>query len=109
VIVTDEAIRQWCRTCGQPCAHQGRCRRPRSGDTWHLDEVFLTIHGERHDWGRAVEQDGPILDILIQLQRRRDQAVAKHFFQQLLQGFTHVPRVIVTKQLKREGAAQRGS
>src|SRR5262245_55779311 len=45
VIVTYEAIRQWCRKFGQEYANQLRRRRPRPGDKWHLDEVFLTING----------------------------------------------------------------
>jgi putative transposase len=48
VLVTYEAIRQWCRKFGQSSANQLRRRRPRPGDTWHLDEVFLTINKERH-------------------------------------------------------------
>jgi putative transposase len=48
VILTDEAVRYWCRKFGQTYANQCRHRRPGPGDTWHLDEVFLTIHGERH-------------------------------------------------------------
>jgi putative transposase len=46
VIVSDEAIRQWWRTFGQDYANQWQRRRPKPGDKWHLDEVFLTIHGE---------------------------------------------------------------
>src|SRR6478672_1294469 len=57
VVVTYEAMRKWCRTCGQPYAHQLRRRRPRPGDKWHLDERFLTIKGEHHSLWRAVDQD----------------------------------------------------
>ena len=46
IIVTYEAIRKWCRKFGQAYANQLRRRRPRPGDKWHLDEVFLTINGE---------------------------------------------------------------
>src|SRR5262245_14046315 len=46
ITVTYEAIRKWCRTFGQRYANQLRCHRPRLGDTWHLNGVFLTIHGE---------------------------------------------------------------
>jgi putative transposase len=46
--VSHEAIRKWCGKFGQAYANQLRCRRPRPGDKWHLDEVFLTIHGKRH-------------------------------------------------------------
>ena len=48
VIVTYEAIRQWCRKFGQQYANQLRRRRPRPGDKWQMDEVFLTIQSERH-------------------------------------------------------------
>jgi hypothetical protein len=48
VIVSYEAIRKWCHKFGHQYANQLRRRRPRPGDKWHLDEVFLTIHGERH-------------------------------------------------------------
>jgi putative transposase len=46
--VTYEAIRQWCLKFRQDYANRLRRRRPRPGDKWHLDEVFLTINGERH-------------------------------------------------------------
>jgi len=52
---------------GHAYANQLRRRRPKPGDTWHLDEVFLTINKERHDLWRAVDQDGNILDILVQV------------------------------------------
>ena len=57
-------------------------------------QVFLTIHGEQHGLWRAVDQEGNILDILVQ--RRRDKTAAKKFFRQLLKGLTYVPRVIIT-------------
>jgi putative transposase len=105
VIVTYEAIRKWCRKFGQPHANQLRRRRPRPGDKWHMDEVCLTIKGERHYLWRAVDQEGNVLDILVQ--RRRDKQAAKKFFRKLLKGLTYVPRVIVTDKLKSYGAAKR--
>jgi putative transposase len=105
VIVTYEAIRKCCRKFGQQYANQLRRRRPRPGDKWHLDEVFLTIRGERHSLWRAVDQDGQALDILVQ--RRRDKAAAKRFFRRLLKGCQYVPRVTVTDRLKSYGAAKR--
>jgi hypothetical protein len=47
VILSYEAVRDWCRKFGQAYANQLRRRRSRPGDTWHLDEVFLTINGQR--------------------------------------------------------------
>jgi putative transposase len=70
IMVTYEAIRRWCLKFGQAYANQLRRRRPRPGDKWHLDEVFLTIHGERHYLWRAVDQDGHVLDILVQSRRK---------------------------------------
>jgi transposase-like protein len=71
VIVSYEAIRKWCRKFGQQYANQLRRRRPGLGDKWHCDGVFLTIHGERHYLWRAVDQDGHVLDILVQRRRER--------------------------------------
>jgi putative transposase len=103
--VTYEAIRKWCRTFGQPYANQWRRRRPRPGDTWHLDEVFLTINGQRRYLWRAVDQDGHGLDILVP--RRRDTHAAETCFRKLLKGWAYVPRVMITDQLKSYGAAKR--
>src|SRR5215468_11021838 len=104
VSVTYEAIRKWCRKFGQPYANQLRRRRPQPGEKWHMDEVFLTIKGKHHYLWRAVDQDGNVLDILVQ--RRRDKQAAKKFFRKLLKGLTYVPRVIVTDKLKSYGAAK---
>ena len=105
VVVTYEAIREWCRKFGQQYANQLRLRRPRLGDKWHMDEVFLTIKGKRHYLWRAVDQNGNVLDILVQ--RRRDKQAAMKFFRKLLKGLRYVPRVIITDKLKSYGAAKR--
>src|SRR5437899_11474752 len=85
-------------------ANQLRRRRPRPGDKWYLYGVFLTIKGEHHYLWRAVDQEGNVLDILVQ--RRRDKRAAKKFFRKLLKGLTYVPRVIVTDKLKSYRAAK---
>jgi putative transposase len=105
VVVTYEAIRKWCRKFGQQYANEVRRRRPRPGDKWQMDEVFLTIKGERQYLWRAVDQEGTVLDILVQ--RRRDKKAAKKFFRKLLKGLTYVPRVIITDKLQSYGAAKR--
>jgi putative transposase len=48
VVVSYETIRAWCRTFGQTYANGLRRRRPRPGDKWHLDEVFIKIGGKTH-------------------------------------------------------------
>jgi putative transposase len=103
--VTHEAIRKWCRKFGQAYANQLKRRRAQPGDKWHLDEVFLTINGQRHYLWRAVDQDDNVLDILVQ--SRRNKKAAKKFFRKLLKGLQYVPRVIITDKLKSYGAAKR--
>ena len=61
-----------------------RGRRPRRGDTWHLDEVYIRIDGVLHYLWRAVDQHGVVLDILVQ--DRRNATAAKRFFKRLLAG-----------------------
>jgi putative transposase len=103
--VTYEAIRQWYRKCGPDDATQLRRQRPRTGNNWHRDEVFLPINGTRHDWWRAVDQADTGLDILGQ--SRRNQTAATKLCRQLLQGVPYVPRVVITDQFKSDGAATR--
>ena len=67
--------------------------------------MFITISKERHSLWRAVDQEGNVLDILVQ--RRRNKAAAKKFFRKLLKGLTYVPRVIITDKRKSYGAAKR--
>ncbi len=105
IVVTYETIRQWCRKFGQSYANELRRRRARPGDTWHLDEVFLKINGKTHYLWRAVDQDGNVLDILVQ--SRRNKQAAKKFFRKLLKGCTYVPRVLITDKLASYGAAKR--
>jgi putative transposase len=58
VLLTYEAVRYWCRKIRQAYANALRRQRARLGDKWLPEEVFSTIHGERHSFGRAVDQDG---------------------------------------------------
>ncbi len=105
VLVTYETVRQWCQKFGQTYANQLRRRRPRPGDKWHLDEVFLKINGRTHYLWRAVDQEGNVLDILVQ--SRRNKAAAKKFFRKVLKGCEYVPRVLITDKLGSYGAAKR--
>ena len=70
-------------------------------------QVFIRIQGVQHYLWRAVDQDGVVLDILVQ--DRRDGEAAKRFFRHLLKGLQYVPRVIVTDKLRSYGVAQRRS
>ena len=75
VTVTYETIRQWCQRFGPVYARRLRRRRGRMGDTWHLVEVFVTIQGRQQYLWRAVDEDGDVLDILVQSHRNRRAAV----------------------------------
>ena len=103
--MSHEAVRYWGRKFGQSYANQLRRQRPRPGDTWHLDEAFLTINGARSYLWRAVDQDDTVLDILVQ--SRRNKQAAKKFFKKLLTGLHYVPRVIITDTRKSYAAAKR--
>src|SRR6202022_4371145 len=81
-----------------------RSRRGRLGDRWDLYEVFLPINGKLQYLWRAVDQDGEVLDILVQ--SRRNKQAAKKFFRKLLKGLQYVPRAIVTDQLRSYAAAK---
>jgi putative transposase len=105
VIVSYETIRAWCHKFGQTYANGLRRRRPRPGDKWYLDEVFIKIQGKSHYLWRAVDQDGNVLDILVT--SRRDAKAATRFFRKLLTGLRYVPRVLVTDKLASYGVAHR--
>jgi putative transposase len=104
VIVSYETIRRWCMKSGQQYANSLR-RQPRPGDKWHLDEVFIKINGEQKYLWRAVDQNGMVLDILVQ--NRRDKAAARRFFRRLVKRTRTVPRMVVTDKLRSYGAAHR--
>jgi putative transposase len=97
-------VREWCLKFGQTYANDLRRRSPRPGDGWHLDEVFLKINGRIHYLWRAVDQDGEVLDILVQ--SRRDKKAAKKFFRKLLKGLRYIPRVVITDKLESYSAAR---
>src|SRR3954471_1741825 len=69
-----------------------------------LDEVCLMIAGQKHWLWRAVDQDGVVLDVLVQ--RRRDKKAAKRLLRKLLKRQARVPRVMITDKLPSYGAAK---
>jgi putative transposase len=94
-----------CKKSGRSFASRLRRGRPRPGDKWHLDEVFVRIHGVQHYLWRGVDQHGVVLDILVP--ERRDAKAAKRFFGRRLKGLDYVPRVIVTDKLSSYRVAKR--
>lgn len=105
VDVSYESVRQWCRKFGSDYARRLKKRQGRLGDIWHLDELFVTIRGRRQYLWRAVDQDGDVIDILVQ--PRRDRKAASRFFRRLLTGQSREPFRLVTDRMRSYRAAHR--
>ncbi len=90
ITVTYETVRQWCQKFGPAYTRKLKKRQSRLGNTWHIDEMLVTIQGARHYLWRAVDQDDEVIDILVQ--RRRNQRTAERFFSRLLKGHGRKPR-----------------
>jgi putative transposase len=105
IFVTHESIRFWCNKFGPQYAHRLRRRHRGYGDTLFIDEVFVRIQGRQRYLWRAVDQDGEVVDVL--LQERRDATSAERFFRHLLTRLGHEPRAIVTDKLGSYAVAHR--
>ena len=103
--VSHETVRKWAMKFGQSFANQIRRRLPTPGDKWHLDEVAISIAGQKHWLWRAVDQHGVVLDILVQ--SRRNAKAAKRLLRKLLKKQGVAPRVMITDKLASYGAARR--
>jgi putative transposase len=103
--VSYEAVRLWCNKFGPLFSKRIKRRHPGFGDTFFIDEVFVTIARRRHYLWRAVDQDGDVVDVY--LQTRRDAAAAKRFFRRLLRSHGKSPWQIVTDKLGSYGVARR--
>jgi len=77
----------------------------RRGDKWHLDELVITVTGEKPWLWRAADQKGFVLDVLVQ--SRRDKTAAKRLLRKLLKKQGRVPRVLITDKLRCYAAAKR--
>ena len=87
ILVSHEAVRQWALKFGQAFANAIRRRLLQPGDKWHLDGV--AIGGKKHWLWRAVDQDGIVLDVLVQ--SRRHKAAAKRLLRKLLKRQRRAP------------------
>ena len=105
IVVSYETIRRWGRKFGPNYAKQLRRKKPSQKDIWHLDEVVISIDGRKHWLWRAVDQDGYVLDEIVQA--RRDTKAAKRLLVKLLKKQGLKPRRIVTDKLRSYSAAKR--
>jgi putative transposase len=105
VNVSHETVRRWFLKFGLSIAANIRRARPRPSDHWHLDEMVITIRGDRYWLWRAVDNEGEVLDFLIQ--RRRNAKVAMKLMIKLLKKYAFAPTRIVTDHLRSYPAALR--
>ena len=105
ITVTYETWQKWRQKFGPAYSRTLKKRQARLSDTGHIDEVFVTIQGERHYLYRVVDQDGDAIDILGQ--RRCNQLTAERFFSRLFKGQGGEPRWLVRDKLRSYDAAHR--
>jgi putative transposase len=104
ICVSYETVRRWAMKFGEAFSDQIRQRAPARGDKWHLDEVVISIAGEPYWLWRAVDQNGFVLDVLVQ--RRRDTHAARRLLTKLLKAAGSPPRVMITDKLRSHAAAR---
>jgi len=98
-----ETVRRWVLKFGLAIAANIRRSRPQPSDYWHLDEMVISIRGVRYWLWRAVDNEGEVLDFLVQ--RRRNARFAKKLMKKLLKKYGFAPTCIVTDRLRSYPAA----
>jgi transposase-like protein len=101
--VSYETVRRWVLKFGPLFARELRHRRPRPTARWHLDEMAVTIAGRQFWLWRAIDDEGEVLDLLVQ--RRRNKAAAVKLTRKLLKKQGFAPDMLVTDKLRSYGAA----
>jgi len=104
ILISYETIRRWAKKFGPDYARRLRRKRPSRHNVWHLDEVVLSIAGKKHWFWRAVDQDGYVLDEIVQT--RRDTKAAKRLLRRLLKKQGCPPRRLITDKLGSYSAAR---
>lgn len=100
-----ETIRRWVDKFGTTYAKRIKSRSERSSPVWHLDEVYTKINGKMVYLWRAVDDEGTVLDVVVQ--RRRNTKAALRLLSKLLKNQGIKPTRIVTDRLGSYGAALR--
>ena len=93
-----ESVRRWFVKFGPTIAANLRQPRPKPSDHWHLDEMVIRMRG-RHYWlWRAVDNEGEVLDFLVQ--SKRNAQAALRLLRKLLKRQGFAPSRIVTDKLR---------
>jgi len=103
--ISYETVRHWFLKVGTHIAANLRRTRPKPSDHWHLDEMVLVVRGCRYWLWRAVDNEGEVLDFLVQ--RKRDAKAAKKLMKKLLKKHGFAPSRIVTDKPRSYPAAFR--
>jgi putative transposase len=105
IVVSYETIRRWAIKFGADYAHRLKRKAPSRHDIWYLDEVVISINGEKRYLCRAVDQEGYVLDEIVQI--RRDTKAARRLLTRLLRKQGRPPKRIITDKLGSYAAARR--
>jgi putative transposase len=105
IVVSYETVRRWALKFDPDCARRLKRKTPSPRDIWHLDEFVITIAGKKHWLWRAIDQDGYVLDEIVQ--SRRDTKAAKPLLRRLLKKQGVAPRQMITDKLGSYAAARR--
>ena len=92
-----ETVRCWAMKFGEAFAQNLRRSRPKPTPRWHLDEMVVKISGKRMWLWRAVDDEGEVLDVLVQ--KRRNTRAAVRLLRKLLKHQGSHPEAIVTDKL----------
>lgn len=104
ILVSYETVRRWALKFGPTYTRRLKRKPPSRRDIWHLDEVAVTISGQEHWLWRAVDQDGYVLDEIVQT--HRDTKAAKRLLTRLLKKQVGPPRRMITDKLGSYAAAR---
>ena len=103
VDVSYETVRRWVDKFGLTYAKRIKSRSEAPSPVWHLDEVYTKIDGQMVYLWRAVDDEGTVLDVVVQ--RRRNTKAALRLLRKLLRNQGIRPKRIVTDRLGSYGAA----
>lgn len=103
--VSYETVRRWFLKFGSQITAKLRSKQPPPSDHWHLDEMVIVIRRKRYWLWRAVDNEGTVLDFLVQ--SRRNTKAAKKLMKSLLKKQKMRPSLIVTDKLRSYHAAFR--
>jgi putative transposase len=105
IVVSYETIRRWAIKFGPDYARRLKRKASSRRDIWHLDEVVVSINGEKRYLWRAVDQEGYVLDEIVQI--HRNTKAARRLLTRLLRKQKRPPKRIITDKLGSYAAAKR--